>query len=315
VGPVVAAMRSRLGTSGDDDVVLPGRGHVVSPWGAAGPDPIGYGSQPDGKLRRATIAEEIPRSPGHIRDLDRGPQTHGRHSRRLGDRRERGGATAGLTGWLSEIPGWLRSLAAPPRWRLLAVSLLAVLIVAVSLVVSHAGGGPAVARSLTLPTPAVHTQPVTIVQPSASSAPTTSPTASATPAPTIAPTSAPAGQAFGAGGSGWQLADVRCCGVEAGTGYTRVVFDLGGSSGPSPTATVSFPTPTTMLVTFAGVTAPASVSAGGAGGVVTGVTRQSGSPVSFEISLSRPATIKGWAYSPGADAESSAPLHLYFDLD
>ena len=118
----------------------------------------------------------------------------------------------------------------------------------------------------------------------------------------------------GAGGSGWQLQDVRCCDVETGTGYTRIVFDLGDSSGANPTATVSFPTPTTMVVSFPGVSAPGSLAAGGSGGVVSGVTRQSGAPLAFRLSLSKAATVQGWAYFGGADAESSAPLHLYFDL-
>jgi hypothetical protein len=123
-----------------------------------------------------------------------------------------------------------------------------------------------------------------------------------------------ASQTYGGSGTGWQMEDLRCCDVQAGTGYTRIVFDLGGTTGADPSATVSFPTATTMLVDFTGVSASTSIEGDSGGGIVTGVTRQSGSRVIFQLSLSRAATVKGWDYFGGTDAESSAPLHLYFDL-
>jgi hypothetical protein len=121
-------------------------------------------------------------------------------------------------------------------------------------------------------------------------------------------------QTYGGAGTGWQLQDVRCCDVQAVTGYTRIVFDLGGTSGADPTATVSFPTSTTMVVTFTGVSASSSIQGDSGGGIVSAVTRQSGSQVTFRLTLSRAATVQGWAFFGGTDAESSAPLHLYFDL-
>jgi len=124
-----------------------------------------------------------------------------------------------------------------------------------------------------------------------------------------------ASQTYGGAGTGWQLQDVRCCDVQAVTGYTRIVFDLGGTSGADPSATVSFPTATTMVITFTGVSAPSSIQGDSGGGIVTAVTRQSGSQVIFRLSLSRAVTVKGWDYFGGTDAESSAPLHLYFDLN
>jgi hypothetical protein len=37
--------------------------------------------------------------------------------------------------------------------------------------------------------------------------------------------------------------------------------------------------------------------------------------VSFQLTLSRAATVQDSDYFGGTDAESSAPLHLYFDLN
>jgi hypothetical protein len=133
--------------------------------------------------------------------------------------------------------------------------------------------------------------------------------------PTPVPTPLVTTQTYGSGGTGWKLQELRCCDVQAGSGYTRVVFDLGGASGADPNATVSFPSATTMVVAFAGVSATSSIQGDGGGGIVTAVTRQSGSQVIFRLTLARAATVQGWDYLGGTDAESSAPLHLYFDLN
>lgn len=327
VGPLVAAMRSRMASSFEpSEPPDRGAGPIPAPWEPPGPDRTGEPAWSEVPFRSATIAEELPRSPAapRVRDLDRGPRAPGRHTRQLGDRHgplgAAGGSVAQMAGRFGDLPHQVRRLAAHPRRRWWIVAVLAVLVVTVSLVISHAGGpsaaGVAMAKPSTRPLPAAsatlapQSQPATVLQPSASTAPT--PTPAPTPAPTPVPTFA--AQTYGAGGSGWQLQDVRCCDVETGTGYTRIVFDLGDSSGANPTATVSFPTPTTMVVSFPGVTASGSLAASGSGGVVSGVTRQGGAPLAFRLSLSKAATVQGWAYFGGADAESSAPLHLYFDL-
>jgi hypothetical protein len=218
----------------------------------------------------------------------------------------------------------LRSLTDRPRlvWSLAAA--LSVLIIVVTFLVSHAGTpAPAGLASSGATSPAAPAasagrapvaQPALSAQPSASTASTASPAATPTPQPTAPPTAAAASQSYGGGGTGWGLQDVRCCDVEAGTGYTRIVFDLGGSSGANPTATVSFPAPTTMVIAFPSVDAPGSLIGSGSGGLVSGVVRESGSELIFTVTLSRGATVQDWDYFGGADAESSAPLHLYFDL-
>jgi hypothetical protein len=227
------------------------------------------------------------------------------------------------SGRLDGLTDQARRLLDRPRRVWIAIAALAALVVMVSLLVSHAGapapGGLASAGAASRAAGASaslapQSQPAASLQPSASTAPSVSPAVSATSAPTAAPTAAVAAQTYGAGGAGWQLQDLRCCDVEAGTGYTRIVFDLGGASGADPTASVSFPDSTTMLVAFPGVTAPVTLTASGSGGVVTGVTRVSGSELTFRVALSTAATVRGWAYFGGADAESSAPLHLYFDV-
>ena len=323
IGPLVAAMRSRLDPPAEaSPATRPG---AEAPPAPGPPDPDRADPSPwrETPFRTATIAEELPwtpTSPG-VRDLDRGPRALGRHTRWLGDSRHHGGAggsVAQMAGRFGELPHQVRRLAAHPRRRWLLVAAIAAVVLIVSLVVIHPGASSPVAKALTTPAPvaslrpslAPTLQPAANLAPSASSAPTLSPAATATPVPTPA---VPV-QTYGAGGAGWQLADLRCCSVEKGTLYTRIVFDLDGSSGADPTAEVSFPTSTTMVVTFPSVDAPASLSVAGSGGLVTAVTRQSGSQLSFQITLSKAATVKGWDYFGGSDAESSAPLHLYFDL-
>jgi len=267
-----------------------------------------------------------------VRDLDRGPSKPGRHARQLGDRRWIGPDAGRLDprpGRFADLHRRVRHLAQQPRRRYLVLAVLAglaVLVVMVSMLISHAGapatplaastGASSHPAAVAPGTPALN--PTTGLQPSASVAPTAAPTVSATPVPTPVPTPLPtpvvATQTYGGAGTGWQLQDVRCCDVQAVTGYTRIVFDLGGTSGADPTATVSFPTSTTMVVTFTGVSASSSIQGDSGGGIVSAVTRQSGSQVTFRLTLSRAATVQGWAFFGGTDAESSAPLHLYFDL-
>jgi hypothetical protein len=317
VGPVVAAMRARMDPPASDRRSGWGGGATTS-WD---PDRAGASAWPEVPFR-PTTAEEIPRAPAPSRvlELDGGPRTRGRHARRLGDQRGLPGAAggSGFAGWggIAALPGRLRRLGDRPRLAWIAAAVLAVVVIMVSFLVSHAGA-PAPAGLATAGTTAqaAGASRAPVVRPSTSTAPTVGPTVTATPASTPVPTPALAAQTYGAGGAGWQLQDVRCCSVEAGTGYTRIVFDLGGASGANPTASVSFPTSTTVVVSFPGVTAPAMVTASGSGGLVTGVTRESGSELTFRLTLSRAAAVQDYGYLPNADAESSAPLHLYFDLD
>ncbi|HAW11446.1 MAG: zf-HC2 domain-containing protein [Candidatus Dormibacteria bacterium] len=323
IGPLVAAMRSRLDPRAEaSPYTRPGSEATPDsePPAPDRTDPLPWHETP---FRSATIAEELPRTPpsSGVRDLDRGPRALGRHTRRLEDSSHRaggaGGSVAQMAGRFGELPHQVRRLAAHPRRRWLLVAALAALVLIVSLVVIHPGASSPVARPFTTPAPlaslrpslAPTAQPATGLAPSASSAPSLSPAATATPVPAPA---VPV-QTYGAGGSGWQLEDLRCCDVEKGTLYTRIVFDLGGS-GANPTATVSFPTSTTMVITFPGIDAPIGLGVSGSGGLVTAVTRQSGSPLALRITLSKAATVKDYDYLPNADQESSAPLHLYFDL-
>lgn len=314
VGPVVAAMRARMGPPGTERHP----GWTGAPP-AEDPDLAGAASWPEVPFH-PTSAEELPRTPASSRvlELDRGPRTPGRHARRLGDRRGAlgtgdGPAAAG-PGRLAGLPDQLRRLTDRPRLAWIAVAALAVVVILVSFLVSHAGAPtPAGLASSGLTSPAAASRapvahPAITAEPSASTAPTANPTA------TPAPTPVAAAQTYGAGGTGWALQDVRCCSVEAGTGYTRIVFDLGGASGSNPTASVSFPTPTTMVVAFPSVSAPGSLTASGGGGLVASVSRASGSELTFRLTLSRGATVQDYGYLPNADEESSAPLHLYLDL-
>jgi hypothetical protein len=319
VGPVVAAMRARMDPPGTEQHATwmgEGPARHTSGWGAG----ASWGDLP----ADPTSAEEIPRpaGPSRVLELDRGPRPTGRHSRRLGGRHAALGSGGGLGapagGGLGDLPERVRRLGERPGRVWVAVAGLAILVLMVSLLVSHAGaggvGGVAAAGATAHPAPAVslapQAQPSSSIGTSASAAPSVSPSVAATPVPTPVVAS----QTYGAGGAGWQLDDLRCCDVEAGSGYTRIVFDLAGSTGANPTATVTFPTPTTMVVTFPSVDAPASISVAGSGGLVTGVTRQSGSSLAFRLALSKAATVQDYEYLPGSDAESSAPLHLYFDL-
>ncbi len=333
-GPLTAALRYRMDPHAQtDEPVAPPAREAIPTRGAPGVErPAGTPWSAAPSIDLAMIAgATTPR----VRDLDRGPSKPGRHVQQLGDRRWIGpsaGKAETSSGRFGDLPHRVRQLAGQPRRRYLVlaiVAVLAVLIVMVSMLVSHVGGGTtasapplASARATAHPAPATATpalQPVTGLQPSTSVAPSAAPTVSATPAPTPLPTPVPtpvvASQTYGGAGTGWQLQDVRCCDVQAVTGYTRIVFDLGGTSGADPSATVSFPTATTMVITFTGVSAPSSIQGDSGGGIVTAVTRQSGSQVIFRLSLSRAVTVKGWDYFGGTDAESSAPLHLYFDLN
>ncbi len=333
-GPLTAALRYRMDPHAqmDDLAAPPTRGAVPSrgSTGSDRPATTPWSAAPS--IEPATIAAvTTPR----VRDLDRGPSKPGRHARQLGDRRWIGpsaGKAEARSGGFGDLSSRVRRLAGQPRRRYLVlaiVAVLAVMVVMVSMLVSHVGGGTtasapplASARATTHPAPATTTPallPVTGLQPSASVAPSAAPTVSATavptPAPTPVPTPAVASQTYGGAGTGWQLQDIRCCDIQAGTGYTRIVFDLGGTSGADPSATVSFPTATTMDIAFTGVSAPSSIQDDGGGGIVTAISRQSGSQVIFRLTLSRAASVRGWDFFGGSDAESSAPLHLYFDLN
>ena len=322
-GPLTAALRSWMDPHAEmDKPGAPPAHGAVPARGASGvehPAPTPWSGVPS--FDSATIADgTTPR----VRDLDRGPSKPGRHARQLGDRRWIGpsaGKVETRSGRFADLPQRFRHLAGQSRRRYLVlaiVGILAVLVLTVSLLVSHAGGPTplplaASTGATSRATPALQSQPATGLQPSI--APSAAPTVSATPAPTPVPTPVVTTQTYGGAGTGWQLEAVRCCDVQAGTGYTRIVFDLGGTSGADPTATVSFPTTTTMVVAFTGVSASSSIQGDSGGGIVSAVTRQSGSQVTFRLTLSRAVTVKGWDFFGGTDAESSAPLHLYFDLN
>ncbi len=129
--------------------------------------------------------------------------------------------------------------AAGPDNRLLAGVAAIGLIFVVALLIGHGTSRPS---SPVAARPAATAQP----QPHQSA-----PAQSSAPAATSAPVATPV-QTFGAGDTGFQVVRLRY-GSQAA--YMRVVFDLGparGAAPGTPRVTISFPTPTTMLVTLDG---------------------------------------------------------------
>jgi len=99
-------------------------------------------------------------------------------------------------------------------------------------------------------------------------------------------------QTFGAGDTGFQVVRLR---FGAQSAYYRVVFDLGGVSGAgqgTPKATVSFSTPTTVLVTFAGTVPAGSTGTPTLGKVISSVSlvSSSGNKTVYRFTLIRAAT-------------------------
>lgn len=156
----------------------------------------------------------------------------------------------------------------------------------------------------------------------ATSAPAHAPTASANPAPpsarapaTAAPKTAVAPpqvvQTFGAGGTGFQVRDIR---YGQQSGYLRMVFDMGpvsGSTGSSPTISVAFSNSTTMLVTLDGTVPAGSTGSPPAQGVISSVTllSSSGGKSVYRIVVTRAVTARGLFLSG-----TSPPLRFVLDL-
>ena len=317
IGPLVAAMRSRLDPPAEASPYTRQGSEAPPASGSPGPDRAEPSAWHEMPFRSATIAEELPRMPASpgVRDLDRGPRALGRHTRRLGESRHRaggaGGSVAQMAARFGELPHQVRRLAAHPRRRWLLLAALVAVVLIVSLLVIRPGASSPVARPLTTPAPVASLQPsLTPTQqpaanlaPSASSAPTLSPAATATPAPLAS------SQSFGSGGSGWAIEDVRY-GTQP-DGDQWIVIDFSGGTG-EPRATTGFSSPTTLVVTLTGASAP-SLSPG-TGGIVT---KASASAISggesMVFDLSKAAALKNGSYTP-QDSSNPYPLHLILDL-
>jgi hypothetical protein len=210
-------------------------------------------------------------------------------------------ATAGGRAIVTTVRG------ANPDRRIIAAIAAAAIIFITVLVVGH--------RATPTTSPTARALPAT-------SAPAHAPTAAATAAPpsarapaTAAPKTAiapPQGvQTFGAGGTGFQVRDIRY-GQQAG--YLRMVFDMGpvsGSTGSSPTISVAFTNPTTMLVTFVGTVPAGSTGNPPAQGVVSSVTllSSSGGKSVYRVVVTRAVTARGLFLSG-----TSPPLRFVLDL-
>lgn len=311
----------------DPDVAAdPGAAEPAIPMGDPGRRPVDgraaraaaaaptFAAPPPG-ARWPTTAEELPTPPPRVsapfgmaplgRGGDASPPAPGRHTRALRD-----------TGLPFGLPAWLGR----GRSRWVTLSAGAALILVVVLLITLPGGSSPTARIVTTPSshPAASHAPGVTTPPATAGAPVVSPAASATPSaspsPTAAPVAAGPSHSYGAGGTGWQLDNLRCCFVQGpgpDRGDTRVVFDMSGS-GAAPAMTVSFPAPTTMVVSFTGASATgtfASVS----GGVIASMTPPSGSSPVFRFILSKAATVTDWNFLPNGDSSSPVPL-IYFDL-
>ncbi len=146
-----------------------------------------------------------------------------------------------------------------------------------------------VGRGSSHPAPPTATRPAsTTAQPPArQSAPAQSSAAAASGAAASAPV-----QSFGAGDTGFQVVRLR---YGAQAGYMRVVFDLGAAShgaAGTPKVTISFSTPTTMLVTFNGTVPAGSTGTPTPGKVISSVTlvSSSGNKTVYRFGLTRAAT-------------------------
>lgn len=255
-------------------------------------------------LRQPTIAEELPSPPRRpATDAPLPPATApqpgpGRHTR---------GLYSGMQGRMAGSAIRLR-----PRW--IAVAAAAILLVVIVVLATHAGLSSGVAGgNLPRPTPTSGVRTSGAPSQRSSVPASAGPSAGVSTAPTATPipSATSSAQTYGSGGSGWRIASVRCCYVQ-GDGNTRVVYYLTGSSGASPTATVTFPTATTMVLSFTGATLAESTPAA-SGGVIMEMNPASGSQAEFKFELTHAATIKDWGYLPRGDATTPSPL-MYFDL-
>jgi hypothetical protein len=279
------------------------------------PVPVPPAPHPGAGRSKPTTAEELPPAPQPLRPApppgtvpaggDGSRRVPGRHSRALASRAPRWAA--------SGVPSALRTRAA-------AVGAVLALLLVIVVVASRAGG-PSPGAAVTHP-PSAHplspasAAPVTQVtlSPGATATPSASPTATAAPSPSA---SAAPGTTYGGSGSGWQLDGVRCCGIrpagDPDAGDTRVVFLLSGGSGGAPAVVVSFPDPTTMLISFSGTIVTGSIPQE-SGGIVSRMDPPSASQAIFRFTLTRKAAVRGWAFSPtGYEYSGYSPL-IYFDL-
>jgi anti-sigma factor RsiW len=192
----------------------------------------------------------------------------------------------------------------PDRRMIAAIAAVAIIFIT-ALVIGH--------RSTPATSPAAGRAPAAAASAHASTTPTSAPTATGAPA-TSAPAAAttlPGAQTFGAGGTGFQVRELRY-GQQAG--YLRMVFDMGpagGSSGTSPTITVAFTNPTTMLVTFKGTLPAGSTGNPPVHGVISSVTLVSsnGANAVYRIVVTRAVTPHGLFLSG-----TSPPLRFVLDL-
>lgn len=261
------------------------------------PTPTEAGGQPTGDEHaqaagwNAFAASSYPDTemPHERATTDRRPRPLGRHSRavardqvpvsaRIGRvtaavRTAAGGAMARARQGVGRLG------AAGPDNRLLAGVAAIGLIFVVALLIGHGTSRPS---SPVAARPAATAQP----QPHQSA-----PAQSSAPAATSAPVATPV-QTFGAGDTGFQVVRLRY-GSQAA--YMRVVFDLGparGAAPGTPRVTISFPTPTTMLVTLDGTLPAGSTGSPTAGKVISSVTLVSSShnTTVYRFGLTRAAT-------------------------
>jgi hypothetical protein len=210
-------------------------------------------------------------------------------------------ATAGGRAIVTTVRG-----ANPDRRIIAAIAAVAIIFITV-LVVGHRAT-PATsptARALPATTAPAHapTSAATAAPPSARAPATAAPKTAVAPPQTV--------QTFGAGGTGFQVRDLR---YGQQSGYLRMVFDMGpvsGSTGSSPKITVAFTNPTTMLVTFDGTVPAGSTGNPPAHGVISSVTlvSSSGGKSVYRIVVTRPVTARALFLSG-----TSPPLRFVLDL-
>jgi hypothetical protein len=215
--------------------------------------------------------------------------------------REAGGASVSVTRrMVTTAKG-----ANPDRRMIAAIAAVAIIFIT-ALVIGH--------RSTPSGNPTAGPAPGTSASAHASTTPTSAPAVTGAPAasaPASTTTTLPSAQTFGAGGSGFQVRDLRY-GQQAS--FMRMVFDMGpasGSSGTSPRITVAYASPTTMLVTFNGTVPAGSTGNPPAHGVISSVTLVSSSAgkAVYRIVVTHAVTAHGLFLSG-----TSPPLRFVLDL-
>ncbi len=167
---------------------------------------------------------------------------------------------------------------AGPDNRLLAGIAGIGLIFVVALLVGHAGSHATSPRAPATAAPSTQAR---------QSAPARSTAAATAGAPPVAA----AAQSFGAGGTGYQVDRLR---YGQQSGYMRVVFDIAssGATALTPRVTVSFSSPTTLLVTFAGTVPAGSTTTPNPGHVIVSAALVSSGAgkTEYRFTLARAAT-------------------------